>query len=298
MSTLPPLIDGAWLEPRLGDRDLRILDATVQITPDFQVMSGRADWEKEHIPGSAFADLLALSSPKAPPFTFTWPDAAWFAARMGELGIGEGARVILYDRRENMWAARLWWMLRAFGFDDAAVLDGGFTSWKLEGRPTCHAPCTYAPATFVARPREGLVVRKEDVLAAIGDPGTRIVSALGRRSHRGDVAEYGRPGHVPGARNVSAWHIIDRTTQRYRPLDELRTSFADVLGADRVITYCGAGVAGSSDAFALTLLGHPRVALYPGGLLEWAADPAMPLELGDTVTAGSQAQRQSHHHPR
>ena len=136
-----------------------------------------------------------------------------------------------------MWAARLWWMLRAFGFDDAAVLDGGFTSWKLEGRPTCRVPCSYAPATFVARPQEGLVVRKEDVLAAIGDPRTRIVSALGRRSHRGDVAEYGRPGHIPGA-------------------------------------------------------------LYPGGLLEWAADPAMPLELGDTVTAGSQAQRQSHHQPR
>jgi thiosulfate/3-mercaptopyruvate sulfurtransferase len=168
MSTLPPLIDGAWLEPRLGDRDLRILDATVQITPDFQVTSGRADWEEEHIPGSAFADLLALSSPKAP-------------------------RVVLYD---------------------AAVLDGGFTSWKLEGRPTCRVPCSCAPATFVARPQEGLVVRKEDVLAAIGDPRTRIVSALGRRSHRGDVAEYGRPGHTRGSRSTPAGSWSGPRTRR------------------------------------------------------------------------------------
>lgn len=295
MATIPALVDGAWLEQHLDDPDLRIADATVQITPDFQITSGRGDWEKEHIPRSTFADLLDLSSPNAPPFTFAWPDADWFAARMGRLGIGERTRVVLYDRRENMWAARLWWMLRAFGFDDAAVLDGGWTSWKLERRPTCDKPCSYPPATFVARPREELVVGKREVLAAIDDPKTCIVSALGRKSHRGEINEYGRPGHIPRARNVSAWRIIDRASQRYLPLDELRSMFGDILAAERIITYCGAGMAGSSDAFALSLLGHPQVALYPGGLLEWAADPAMPLDLGDTVTGGSQVQRQLHH---
>lgn len=295
MATISPLVEPAWLAEHLDDPDLRIIDATVQITPDFQITSGRGGWQKEHIPRSTFADLLEVSSPKAPPFTFTWPEADWFASRMGQLGVGEGTRVVLYDRRESMWAARLWWMLHAFGFDDAAVLDGGWTSWKLENRPTCDKPCSYPPATFIARPREDLVVRKHDVLAAIGDPKTCIVSALGRRSHRGDINEYGRPGHIPGARNVSAWRIIDPASQRYRSVDELRALFGDVLGAERVITYCGAGVAGASDAFALSLLGHPRVALYPGGLIEWSADPDMPLELGDTVTGRSQVQRQLHH---
>lgn len=278
---IPQLVQPSWLAEHLGDPDLRILDATVQITPDFQVTSGRVQWQKEHVPGAAFADLLELSSPKAPSFTFTWPDAEWFADGMGRLGVGEGTRVVLYDARENMWAARLFWMLRSFGFEDAAVLDGGWTSWQLEGRPTCAVPCSHAPATFVARPREELVVRKRDVHGALGDPKTCIVSALGRRSHRGEVNEYGRPGHIPGARNVSAWRIIDKQTQRYRSADELRALFADVIGAERIITYCGAGMAGASDAFALTLLGHPRVALYPGGLIEWCADPEMPLEMGD-----------------
>ncbi len=276
---LPQLVEPAWLQEHLGDPDLRILDATVQITPDFQVTSGRERWSEAHVPGAAFADLLELSSPNAPPVTFTWPDADWFATGMGKLGVGPGTRVVLYDARENMWAARLWWMLRAFGFDDAAVLNGGWTSWKLENRPTCSKPCSYAPTTFVARPREGLLVTKQEVFAAMKDPKTRIVSALGRKSHRGEINEYGRPGHIPGARNVSAWRIIERATQRYRPVGELREMFAEVLGAERIVTYCGGGIASASDAFALSLLGHPHVALYAGSLLEWCADPDMPLEL-------------------
>lgn len=281
MEPFPNLVQPAWLAEHLRDPDVRILDATVQITPEFQITSGHEGWVKAHIPGATFADLLELSNPEAPAFTFGWPDADWFAERMGRLGVGPDTRVVLYDARESMWAARLWWMLRAFGFDDAGILDGGWTSWQLENRPTCDKPCSYPPATFVARAREGVVVDKREVLASIGDPRTCIVSALGRRSHRGEINEYGRPGHIPSARNVSAWRIIDRQTQRYRPLGELRALFGEVLGAERIITYCGAGAAGASDAFALSMLGHPRVALYPGGLLEWCADPAMPMETGD-----------------
>lgn len=219
MATIAPLVAPAWLEEHIDDPDLRIVDATVQITPEFQIASGREDWRKEHIPRSTFADLLELSSPDAPPFTFTWPEPDWFASHMGQLGVGEGTRVVLYDRRENMWAARLWWMLRAFGFEDAAVLDGGWTSWKLEKRRTCGQPCSYPPATFLARPREGLIVRKHEVLAAIGDPKTSIVDALGRKSHTGEVNEYGRPGHIPeratsrlGGSSIAPRSAIARST--------------------------------------------------------------------------------------
>jgi hypothetical protein len=120
-------------------------------------------------------------------------------------------RVVLYDRRESMWAARMWWLLRAFGHDEAAILDGGWDAWQAAGQPTCVQPCGYPPATFVARPRPGLLVDKGEVLAAIDDPHVQLVDALGRRVHRGEVNEYGRRGHIPGAVNVTAWI----TTPRY-----------------------------------------------------------------------------------
>jgi thiosulfate/3-mercaptopyruvate sulfurtransferase len=274
------MISTSWLAAHRGEPDLRIVDATVQISPTFQVTSGRSDWERAHIPGAVFADLLELSDPSAPPFAFRMPSPERFAAYLGRLGIGDTTRVVVYDSRESMWAARLWWMLRSFGFDAAAVLDGGWTSWQLEHRDTCSAPCSYPPATFTPQPKPGLVVSKQQVLDALGDPEVHIVSALGRRSHRGEITEYGRPGHIPGASNVSAWALVDRATQRYRSASELRGLFGSLVEAKRIITYCGAGIAASSDAFALHLLGHPNVGVYAGGLLEWCADPELPLELG------------------
>ena len=283
MSTLKPLIEPEWLEEHLGDPDLRVVDATVQIKlwPFPRIRSGRRGFKRSHIPGAAFADLLELSDPRAPSYTFTMPSARRFAEYMGRLGIGDGTRVVLYDARETMWATRLWWMLRAFGFDDAAVLNGGWTAWRLENRPISSQPCTYASAAFNPRPRPELIVGKEQVLSAIDDTGTCIVSALGRRQHRGERNEYGRRGHIPGAMNVTAWQILDRKTQRYRPIEELRELFRPILDAERVITYCGGGVAASSDAFVLHLLGHRKVTIYDGGLIEWCANSDLPLELGE-----------------
>jgi thiosulfate/3-mercaptopyruvate sulfurtransferase len=281
---IPPLVEPAWLEEHLADDDLRIIDATVQIRlrPVPWMRSGKREWKRAHIPGAAFADLRRICDPNSPARTFTLPDPAWFAAAMGRLGIGDGARVILYDARESMWAARLWWMLRAFGFDTAAVLNGGWTAWQLERHPVCTQPCSYPPASFTPVPRPGLFVTKQEVLAALDDPAACIVCALGRRQYRGERREYGpRRGHIPGAYNISAWRILDRRTQRYRPLEELRELFGPVLTAERVITYCGGGVAAASDAFALHLLAHRNVAVYDGGFIEWSADKRLPLELGD-----------------
>ena len=208
------------------------------------------------------------------------PSPQWFAARAGALGIADDSKVVLYDRRENMWAARLWWMLRTFGFDNAAVLDGGWTAWRREDFPVCSAPCGYPPATFHAVLRPEMVVDKQAVLDALDDPQVVLVNALGRRQHRGEVNEYGRRGHIPGSDNVTAWEILDRESQCYRPLPELRRKLGAALEAERVITYCGAGAAASSVAHALVRLDHPHVAIYDGGLLEWCADRRLPLETG------------------
>ena len=284
MALPSPLVEADWLADHLGDPDLRVLDATIEVKtfPVPRIKSGRGAWKRSHIPGAAFVDLKQLSAPQTRSYAFTLPSPEHFVSVMAQLGVGPQSRVVVYDSRQNMWAARLWWMLRYFGFDNAAVLNGGWTAWLQAERTVCSKPCSYAPAEpIVPRIRPHLVVDQQSVLDAIGESGTCILSALGRRQHRGERNEYRRRGHIPGARNVTAWEILDRQTQRYRSVDELRDRFSEILGADRIIVYCGAGIAASSNALALQLLGHPNVTLFDGGLVEWNADRSLPLELGE-----------------
>ena len=285
------LVETDWLEAHLGDPDLRILDCTVFRRDTDRVdewgrlirttESGRGAWAEGHIPGAVFADLIEELSDTTSPFLFTMPPAEQFAEAMARYGVGEGMRVVCYDAAGNQWAARLWWMLRAFGFDDAAVLNGGWRKWTREGRPVSTDPSSYPAGRFVAKPRPELIATKEEVLAAIGRGDTCLVNALMPNLHRGEgPSPYGRRGHIPSSVNVPAGQIVDPATGAYLPLDQLRTAFAaaGAIGAERVITYCGGGIAASSDALVLTLLGVANVAVYDGSLSEWAADESLPLE--------------------
>lgn len=287
------LISTADLAARLGDPNLRILDSTVFLRPPateanaprgrWVAESGRANWEAGHIPGSQFVDLARELSDPDSRLPFTMPPRAQFAAAMSRLGVGAGSFVVCYDANMSMWAARLWWMLRAFGFDNAAVLDGGWKKWTLEGRPVSTEAKAFPPGDFPLAPRPELIASKDDVLAAIHDGSTCIVNALTAEQHRGGAASpYGRAGHIAGSVNVSARDILDRETGAYRPLEEMRQEFAGAgaLSAGRVITYCGGGIAATSDALVLTLLGHENVAVYDGSLSEWARDESLPMEVG------------------
>lgn len=282
-----PLVETEWLAAHLGDPDLRVLDCTVFLHPkpggDMRAESGRDAYDKGHIPGAAFADLIGDLSDPSSPLRFTLPPAERFAAAMSRCGVGEGTRVVLYATSTPIWAARLWWMLRAFGFDAAAVLNGGWRKWAAEGRPVSTKPGAYPPGRFLARPRPGLFVAREEVQAAIGDPQVCLLNALSQEQHRGTGGvAYGRPGHIPGSANVPARSLTDPETDLYLPADRLRAAFAaaGALDGRRVITYCGGGIAASGDALALTLLGADVVAVYDASLQEWAKDPSLPMETG------------------
>lgn len=277
------LVSATWVAEHLEDPTLRVIDPTMQINRVAflpTVRSGLREYRRAHIPGSVFLDLFELHDPGRPRMTMTAPPAEHFAAIMGRLGVDSTSKVVLYDRRESMWSARVWWLLRTFGHDNAAILDGGWAAWQAAGLPECSEPCDYPGATFEPHPRAGLLVDSEAVRAAIGDPSVTLVNALGRRQHRGEVNEYGRRGHIPGSVNITAWEILDRETGCYRSLPDLRAKVGDVLAADRVIVYCGAGAAASSVAHVLLRLGHPDVAVYDGGLVEWCADRDLPMERG------------------
>ncbi len=280
-----------WLAAHLGDANLRILECTVFLRPNeagrpgYRAISGRDEWANGHIPGSIYADLTNDLSDREQALRFMMPSPHQFAEAMGRYGVGDETSVLLYDRQSNMWAARIWWMLRAFGFDHARVLDGGWTKWNAEGRPVSTEASLPPAATFTAIPRPELIATREEVLTAVTAGQACIVNALNSAQHRGEVAPYGRPGRITGSVNVPAMGahgLVDPTTQLYHPTAEIRRRFeeAGAKPGERIITYCGGGIAASSAAFAATVAGFSDVAVYDGSLSEWAADPSLPMDVG------------------
>lgn len=281
------LIETNALADRLDDPTLRLLDCTVVLEagPDgVSIESGRAGWEAAHIPGAGFLDLLGELADPTSRFHFMLPPSEQFAEVISAHGVEDGTHVVLYDSRSGIWAARVWWMLRAFGFDEAAVLNGGWTKWTLEGRPTASAPPQHARARFQARPRAGVFVDKDAVLAAISNETACLLNGLSAEQHRGTgpTVAGGRPGRIPTSRSMPAVELVDPDTQAYLPAAELRSRLEGVgaMDADSVITYCGGGIAASGVAFALMLAGRENVSVYDASLEEWATDPSLPIETG------------------
>ena len=279
------LVQPDWLEENLAAPDLRILDCSVvfeRIDGVLNIESARERWNQEHIPGSVHVDLMSELSDETSELGFMMPSNQQIVSVMRRVGVGEGTRVVLYDFDKNMWAARVWWMLHSLGFDSAGILDGGLRRWKAQGRSVSNEPAPQHPeATFVVRPRPGIFVGKDEVLAAIGDDDVAIVDALPPAFYSGSVNEYGRRGHIPTAVNVPAGYLADHRTHAYAEPDELRRLAAPALesGTGKTITYCGGGISAASTAFALSLLGVEQLSIYDGSMGEWAGDPSLPLEV-------------------
>ena len=278
-----PLVETNWLSERLDNPDVRTLDCSVimNVTDDgdHKYSSGKAEWEKAHIPGSGFVDILTDLGSRYSPTVPLMAPLADFASAMESCGIGDGNQVVLYDRSNHAWAACIWWMLRVCGFD-AMVLHGGWQKWKAEKRPESTLPTAYPRGSLTVRRRPELMATKETVLAALSDDKTSIINGLSADEHRGRVIRFPRAGRIKGSVNVDCELLVDPDTHTMLPDDQLRTVFesAGALKTDRAITYCGGGVAASLDALALTLLGVPHVAVYHGSMAEWTADPALPME--------------------
>jgi thiosulfate/3-mercaptopyruvate sulfurtransferase len=281
------LVDGPWLESRLDDPDTRVFDATVHFElgdSGPRTRAGRAEYETAHVPGAGFLDVLTDLSDPAGRLAFTRPSAARLEHVLSRAGVSNDHQVVLYSAASPMWATRAWWVLRAAGHERVAILDGGLELWRAEGRSTCSEPCGYAAARFRAKPRDELWAAKDDVLAAIEAGGACTIDALPRAIHAGEAGlGYARPGHIAGSVNVPFHELLVPERGTFRTLEELRAHFAAIGALDRecVISYCGGGIAATLNAFALTLLGHPRVAVYDGSLDEWSRDPDLPMETGE-----------------
>jgi thiosulfate/3-mercaptopyruvate sulfurtransferase len=279
------LVSTEWLARHLGDPNLRVLDPSTLLPPrpdfsKYDVVPARDDFEKGHVPGAAFVDIEnELSAPNSH-LHFMLPDARAFARAMAGYGVSDGSFVVTYSTTSHWWATRLWWMLKVFGHERVAVLDGGFQKWKSENRPI-ETGVAGPPATGNFTPREPnreMVATKEDVVAAIGANDICNINALRPEQHAGaGGVNYGRRGHIAGSVNIPAAHVNADNT--FKNMDALRELFAQAMQRPRVITYCGGGIAATSVALALEMLGHKSVKVYDASLTEWAADPELPMEM-------------------
>jgi len=271
------LVSTQWLADNLDQPDLVAVDASF-----FMPSSGRSahsEFLDAHIPGARFLDVDELSD-KTNPAPHMLPSADDFGHAIEALGVGRDDRIVVYDNSPLRTAARGWFMLRHFGAQKVAILDGGFQKWSAEGRPVERGEPAVRGARFEAIERPGEVVSLADIRAGV----TTLIDARGKARFEGSEPDP-RPGvaagHIPGARNLpfAALYKDDGT---FRSRDEIAQTFA-VAGADPhapFVASCGSGVTANSLIFAAHLLGNHATRLYDGSWSEWGADPSTPKEKG------------------
>jgi thiosulfate/3-mercaptopyruvate sulfurtransferase len=270
------LVDTAWLAERLDAPDIIVLDGSLHLPTTGR--NAHAEYKAAHIPGAMFFDINDIADDKAT-LPHMLPSAAKFASRMRKMGIGDGMRIIAYDAEGLYSAARVWWMFRAMGHQDVAVLDGGLKKWKAEGRAiTDDVTQLRTPRHFTARYHGELVRDKDDVMALLGSKATQIVDARAAARFEGTVPEPRaglRSGHIPGSRNVPFGTLLnaDGTMKADAELAAIFKA-AGVDPARPVVASCGSGVTAGVVALALARLGQTDAAVYDGSWTEWGMESA------------------------
>jgi thiosulfate/3-mercaptopyruvate sulfurtransferase len=260
------LVDTGWVAAHGADANVRIVDMR---------MNG---FETGHVPGAVYVSPVAIRDANSPP-TFL-PSQAAFEAMMSKLGISNATRVVVYDERGGIYAARLWWILNYYGHTNVALMNGGWLKWSAEQRPTTADTPAPAAARFTARPQPHWIATAADVVRAIDKPNVKIIDARTTAEIEGkELRNIKRGGFVPSSIPVYWEDLLDPATRTFRPADQLQKIYEDrgVLPSQEVIAYCQVGMRASVDLFALHLLGYDKLRNYYGAWEEWGNRDDLPI---------------------
>jgi thiosulfate/3-mercaptopyruvate sulfurtransferase len=262
------LVDTAWLAAHLDDPGVRIVDLRPR---------GYGDG---HVPGAVWLDNNAIRIADRPP-TFL-PTPGEFAELMARMGISNGTRVIAYDERGGIYAARLWWILNYYGHSNVALLDGGWTKWTAEGRATSGEVPAAGRTTFTVKKGAVKVASADDVKRAINRAGTKLIDARTQGEIEGrDFRNIKRAGFIESSVPVYWEDTLDPKTRAFKSAAEIQQLYRSkgVLPADEIITYCQVGMRAAHDLFTLALIGHDlsKLANYYGSWEEWGNREDTPI---------------------
>jgi len=263
------LVTTEWLAAHLNDPGIRIVD----------MRRAASDFEAGHIPNAVYLANDDIRDRSAPP-TFLLAQAR-FEALMGRLGIDNRTRVIAYDERGGIYAARLWWILNYFGHSNVALLDGGWLKWSAEGRSMTRETPAAGAAAFRASPRPRWLATADDVKQAIGRAGVKIVDARTQAEIEGrDLRGIRRGGYIASSVPLYWEDLLDPQTKAFKSAAELERFFSErgLAKSDEIVAYCQVGMRASVDLFALHLMGYDRLRNYYGAWEEWGNRDDTPIE--------------------
>ena len=278
------LVTAEELAAHAGDPAWRVFDCRHDL---HNLDYGRQAYAKGHIPGAQFLHLdTDLSGEKnGLNGRHPLPAATVFAARMAACGVGSDSQVVAYDNEGGAFAARLWWMLRWLGHERVALLDGGLAAWRRLKLPLAADVPVVQPAHFQANPRPDMVVAKDFVRSRLDEPQTLILDARSPERYSGEQETIDPvAGHIPRASNRFFFDNLDDLGIYFKPGEELRADFEQLLGGrqpQNVIQQCGSGVTACHNILAMELAGLSESKLYVGSWSEWCADPRLPTATGD-----------------
>lgn len=279
-------VEAGWLSSRLGDPRVRIVDArSVPHGGAVAMPSGREQYAAGHLPGAVHLDYADDLSDPATPYAARVAPSERFAQVMAAHGIGDDSVVVAYDMGTIPFAARIVWMLRYYGHDEAYVLAGGLPAWSAAGQPldtgTAAAAGGEGPgagnaAVFTPRERRALRASRDEVLAvAEGRGGAQLVET------QRDQTYAQRDRDIAGAVRVSG-NLLLEDARGGRVADAAKLErLVREAGLDphaRTIVSCGSGVSASGAWLALREAGFDDVAVYDGSWMEWEHDalPTVP----------------------
>ncbi|WP_417617610.1 sulfurtransferase [Oceanisphaera sp.] len=277
--TLPAsLVDSQWLATHLGHPDLVVLDASWYMPAAKR--SGEQEWGQQRIPGARFFDFDSQIKDQNSPLPHMLPPAAQFSRQVSALGINNHHRIVIYDGDGIFAAPRAWWMFKAMGHEQVAVLDGGLPGWIAQHLPLeSSAPAPVTQGRFVAQPQAAWIANAEQVQAALSQPQHRILDARSRERFSGQAADPRpgvRAGHMPGAVCLPFTELLDQG--HFLPREQLTQTFdALVTREQNLIFSCGSGVTAAILALAADITGHDKIAVYDGSWTEWGGSAHLPV---------------------